>query len=74
MYVDIPGQPPQPDRQPPGESDQQTRRDQHDAERDEQAAEGHASSIGARTAAVAVAGFEMARRQIPREWLLNLAT
>ena len=72
MYVDIAGQPAEPDRQPPGEGHQQARGDQHDAERDEQAAEGHASSIGARTAAVAVAGFEMARRQIPREWLESL--
>ncbi len=46
MYVDIAGQVAEPDGQPPGEGDQQARGDQHDTERDEQAAEGHDSSIG----------------------------
>ena len=59
MYVDIAGQPAEPDWQPPGEANEQSDRDQDDAKRDEQAAEGHASSIGSRTAAVAVAGFEV---------------
>ena len=47
MYVDIAGQVAELDRQPPGEADQQAHGDQRDAERDEQAAQGHDLSIGA---------------------------
>jgi hypothetical protein len=47
VYVDIAGQVAELDRQPPGEADQQPHGYQRDAERDEQAAEGHDLSIGA---------------------------
>ena len=47
MYVDIAGQVAELDRQPSGEADQQAHGYQRNAERDEQAAEGHDLSIGA---------------------------
>src|ERR1035437_8622807 len=45
VHVNIAGQAAELDRQPPGEGNQQARGGQRDAERDEQAAEGHDPSI-----------------------------
>ena len=67
MDVDIAGQVAEPDRQPPGVADQQAHGHQRNAERDEQAAEGHDSSIGA-------ADHLEFRATSIRQWRLTIST